>query len=86
MPEISRFLGIVIRMYPFDHTPPHFHARYVGKKARILIAPTEPLDSDLPPRVLALVLEWAKLHEKELLQNWGRLQTGEPPRRIAPLE
>ena len=28
MPEISRFLGIVIRMYYRDHAPPHFHATY----------------------------------------------------------
>ena len=28
MPEISRFLGIVIRMYFRDHAPPHFHAEY----------------------------------------------------------
>ena len=26
MPEISRFYGIVIRMYFDDHVPPHFHA------------------------------------------------------------
>jgi hypothetical protein len=28
MPEISRFLGIVIAMYYDDHVPPHFHAKY----------------------------------------------------------
>jgi hypothetical protein len=28
VPEISRFLGIVIRMYYREHAPPHFHARY----------------------------------------------------------
>ena len=27
MPEISRFLGIVITMYFNDHNPPHFHVR-----------------------------------------------------------
>ena len=30
MPEISRFLGIIIAMYYRDHRPPHFHARYGG--------------------------------------------------------
>ena len=25
MPEISRFLGIVVRMFYRDHAPPHFH-------------------------------------------------------------
>ena len=28
MPEISRFLGIVIKMFFDDHNPPHFHAEY----------------------------------------------------------
>ena len=28
MPEICRFLGIVITMYHREHEPPHFHARY----------------------------------------------------------
>jgi len=28
MPEISRFYGIIVRMYFDDHAPPHFHAFY----------------------------------------------------------
>lgn len=28
MPEISRFFGIVIKMYFDEHLPPHFHAEY----------------------------------------------------------
>jgi len=28
MPELSRFLGIAIGMFPRDHAPPHFHAVY----------------------------------------------------------
>jgi hypothetical protein len=28
VPEISRFLGIVIGMFYKDHNPPHFHATY----------------------------------------------------------
>ena len=37
MPEISRFLGIVITMYFNDHNPPHFHVRYetgIGRLSR----------------------------------------------------
>ncbi len=86
MPEISRFLGIVIRMYFLDHAPAHFHAGYGGVDALIGIRPTELLLGSLPPRVLALVLEWGKLHPSELLENWRRLHANEPPRRIAPLE
>jgi len=28
MPEISRFYGIIIKMYYDDHNPPHFHVEY----------------------------------------------------------
>ena len=37
MPEISRFYGIVIKMYFADHAPPHFHAEYAEFEARIAI-------------------------------------------------
>ena len=30
MPEISRFYGIVIKMFHNDHQPPHFHAEHGG--------------------------------------------------------
>ena len=52
MPEISRFFGIVIRMYFLDHEPPHFHAHYGGAEGRMRIAPVGVLDGYLPPRVL----------------------------------
>ncbi len=35
MPEVSRFYGIVIRMYFADHFPPHFHAEYGEREALI---------------------------------------------------
>ena len=31
MPEISRFLGVIIAMYYKDHPPPYFHAKYEGQ-------------------------------------------------------
>ncbi len=86
MPEISRFFGIVIRMYFNDHDPPHFHASYAGAEAQIRIAPLGLLNGALPPRALALVVEWASVHERRLLDNWRRLHSDQPPERIAPLE
>jgi len=86
MPEISRFLGIVIRMYFLDHGPPHFHAVYGGAVAQIGIQPPVVLAGALPPRVFALVAEWARLHQSELHKNWRRLHANETPLRIAPLE
>lgn len=86
MPEVSRFFGVVVHMYLFDHPPPHFHARYGGWAAQVGIAPARLLRGHLPPRVLALVLEWATLHQAGLQDNWRRLQADFPPLRIAPLE
>ncbi len=85
MPEISRFLGIVITMYFNDHNPPHFHARYEDSRALIGIEPLELREGQLPPRVLGLVIEWGKLHQAELMQNWTTLAKEGIFRRIAPL-
>lgn len=86
MPEISRFFGIVIQMYFDDHGPPHFHATYAGTEASVRIDPIGILMGDLPPRVLALTVEWASIHRAELLENWRRLRSKVPARPVAPLE
>ena len=38
-PEVSRFFGIVIRMYFDGHLPPHFHAIQAGIEAQVGIDP-----------------------------------------------
>jgi hypothetical protein len=73
-------------MYFLDHQPPHFHALYAGAEAQIRIEPVGLLSGKLPPRALALAVEWAILHQEELLENWRRLHEDEPPTKIAPLE
>jgi hypothetical protein len=86
MPEISRFFGIVIRMYVNDHYPPHFHATYAEFESLINIDTLAMYRGDLPRRALALVLEWAALHREELKQDWERARKGESLQPIAPLE
>lgn len=86
MPEISRFFGIVIAMYFDVHNPPHFHARYGGNKAAIVIKDFTVLEGKLPPRVMGLVIEWAAKHRKELLRNWEKARMNKPLFPIAPLE
>ena len=73
-------------MYYNDHPPPHFHVRYNQQKAIIDIETLSILEGKLSPRILGLVVEWAALHQTELMQNWqlARLQTPLEP--IAPLE
>lgn len=85
MPEISRFLGIVITMYFNDHNPPHFHVRYEDFRAVIGINPIELRQGKLPPRVLGLVTEWAEIHQQELMDNWTTLATEGKFQRIEPL-
>lgn len=59
MPEICRFLGIVICMYFDEHNPPHFHVIYNEHKATISILSLNTVDGRLPARVRGLVEEWA---------------------------
>ncbi len=86
MPEISRFFGMVIAMYYNDHAPPHFHVRYGKQKAVIGINPVELLEGGLSPKARALVLEWAIMHQDELMSDWQLARQQAPLNRIDPLE
>lgn len=86
MPEISRFFGIIIAMYYNDHPPPHFHVRYGQQKAIVSIQKLTVLEGKLSPRLLGLVVEWAALHQTELLKNWELARRNEPLAKVEPLE
>jgi hypothetical protein len=86
MPEICRFFGIIIAIYYDDHNPPHFHARYGGQKVSIEIQTLKVLDGEISPRALGLVIEWAALHKKELLEVWDLAKRNQPPFKIEPLK
>ena len=86
MPELCRFLGIIITMYFRDHAPPHFHVRYGDIKVSIDIETLNVIDGKLPPRVRGLVIEWATLHQDELRENWKRACEEKELLAIKPLE
>lgn len=86
MPEISRFLGMIIAMYYDDHAPPHFHVRYGSHKATLSIESITLLEGFLPPRALGLVKEWAESHQQELREDWDLARTRQLLKPIAPLE
>ena len=65
MPEISRFYGIIIRMYWDEHNPPHFHAFYGSDEVLVEIHSLSVLSGKLPPRALGLAIEWATSHQLE---------------------
>jgi len=88
LPEITRFFGIIIRMYAEPSAPhhrPHFHAYYQNAVAIYAIDSIEMMDGALPQRQQRLVEAWAELHQGELRDNWERLQAGQLPYKIAPL-
>ncbi|MBI4740268.1 MAG: DUF4160 domain-containing protein [Betaproteobacteria bacterium] len=71
MPEISRFLGIIVAMYFDEHNPPHFHVKYNEYAAVMSIVDLNVMAGRLPARVRGLVEEWAEIHREELLEMWG---------------
>ena len=85
MPEVSRFYGIIIAMFYGDHNPPHFHARYGKHKVAIRIQDFRVLEGYVPPRALGLVIEWAAMHQEELMNNWELMLRNQPPQKIEPL-
>ena len=85
MPELCRFLGMVISIYFDDHNPPHFHVGYNDEEALISINDLKVLSGSLPPRVMGLAMEWARLHQAELLENWKTVQENGKFYRISPL-
>jgi hypothetical protein len=72
VPSISRFCGIVIRMYFSDHAPPHFHAVYAGDEAVIVIETGEILRGAL--RIVRC--GWCENGRRSIATNW--LPTGSP--------
>ncbi len=85
MPEISRFYGIVIRMYFNDHNPPHFHAHDSGHEAVINIRTLAVISGRLPGRALGLVAEWGSMHCDELLELWRKARDSHRLHGIDPL-
>lgn len=88
MPEISRFFGIVIRMYAEvggPHHRPHFHAYYHDSVAIVAVDKIEVIAGELPRRQQRLVEAWAEIYQSELSEDWDLLQAGRPPAKIEPL-
>ena len=84
MPVLSRFYGIVIRMYfqQAEHNPPHIHALYGDDMAAIEIQTGNVLEGDLPPKALAMVQEWVGIYRNDLLRIWETQEF----KRLSPLE
>ena len=86
MPQISRFFGIIIAMYYDDHNPPHFHAKYGDEEALISIRDFSVIEGQLSSRALGMVIEWASLHQDELMGNWKKVIENQSLVKIEPLK
>jgi nucleoid-associated protein YgaU len=88
MPELTRFFGIVVRMFAeplAPHHRPHLHAFYQDQVGIFAIDTVELIGGELPRRQRRLVEAWAEIHHAELLTAWTRLQSGRLPAKIEPL-
>jgi hypothetical protein len=82
MPEITRFYGIIIKLFFGDHPPPHFHAVYGEHLALFNINTLEMIEGDFPPRARKLVVEWAEKYQAELQTIWKTQEF----KKLPPLE
>lgn len=87
MPELSRFMGIVIKMLFMDtaqHNKPHIHVSYGEYEASVGID-GELLAGSLPVKQLKLVNAWLIIHEDEVYKAWNKAVRGESFDKIEPL-
>lgn len=81
MPEISRFYGIIIKMFfkPREHEPSHIHALYGEYIGIFDLRTLQMTEGDLPRRAQELVYEWLSKNQKELLEMWDSQQLHKLP-------
>ena len=83
MPEITRFLGIVIKIFfRGEHNPPHIHAIYGEYNGLFAIETMEMIEGDLSGRIQKLVEEWGCRYKDDLMQMWENKIL----RKLPPLE
>lgn len=84
MPEISRFYGIIVRMFSIDseHPPKHIHIKYGEYEAVMELENLNIIDGCLPKTARSLVRKWAEDHQEELKEIWETQNF----HKISPLE
>ena len=86
MPEISRFFGIIIRMFFDEHNLPHIHAEHQGNKAVFDLNGNMTQGTLKSRTAIKLVREWIDLHVVELQEDWELAQAGKEIKKIDPLD
>lgn len=72
MPVISRFQGIVIKMYlrQKEHNPPHIHAIYGECVGMFSLESGEMFEGDVPIKGQTYVKEFIEFYREKLLRMW----------------
>lgn len=83
MPVLAVVNGIKVTINFCDHSPPHFHAEYNGRRALVEIKSARVVEGSLPPKQAKLIIGFCVLHEDELLRNWDLAKKGE---KLVPIE
>ncbi|UYJ40062.1 MAG: DUF4160 domain-containing protein [Lachnospiraceae bacterium] len=87
MPELSRFQGIIIKLFFNDvtqHHKPHIHAYYGDYEAAIAVD-GELLAGSLPSKQYKMICGWLALHEEEVYKAWNQAVRSEHFDKIEPL-
>lgn len=81
MPEITRFYGIIIKMFfkPKEHEPSHIHALYGEYMGEFNIKTGEMIQGDLPQKAEAMVREWIGEHSEQLQKMWDEQNISQLP-------
>lgn len=90
MPELARFLGILISVFYGDHDPPHIHASHGDRRhtewaARITLDGHVLDGGYIPTRDLKLVRRWIRLHRDELKEACDLARQNIKPGKVQPL-
>jgi len=85
MPEISRFYGIIIRIYPGESAA-SFSCRVCGARSVYRNRRWKVLYGYIPSTAPQLVRTWLQEHNEELRELWALTVESRPLHKIAPLE
>lgn len=75
---VARWRGILVKIFYYDHPPPHVNVWYSGDKARIYIRILELFDGYLPLKIRRRVEQWLKQCQEEILYRWDLASVGVP--------
>ena len=87
MPEISRFAGMIIRMFFNDigrHNKPHVHVFFDDYNA-VIGLDGELLAGNIPHKKMTIVQAWILLREDELYTAWNNAVRNMPFEKVKPI-